>query len=512
MAAVIGRLDPFERVMVALAAASLPVAAIVCLIGGAPVAWVMLTASAAISVAVLAIQLHRGAFFEPITVIAAVGLTSFVARPIQLFVNSRDLLSFYYEPSSVNRLLRTETQEIALFVTRDLREGLEPALTRAMAAVTIFLALVVVGYLLPPGRKLAGRLTRVARGDAGRGDVQVIVALCLLIAFIGQVAVFVKVGGPSGAANNMLHQKVLNSGLAYQVLLGFGTIALLVWAAWAQPATKRAKWAFGLITFEVCAYYAIAGTRTRVFLSLLMIGVVTHYLWRPWRLRAVLAGVLLVVVFAAGLLGVRQATSRESIGEALSSAPAYIVDPRGILNDTTEFDGVFLATTVVGSPHHYRHKAPFKYGEGLLDAFHSYVPHRIDPNKPESGDVAFRKLVWGNELAAGRPITVIGDLWYDFGFPGVVVGSLLFGLVARALLGLVAGRKGDPGYEYRVVLYATGLVVLYMELITTYSVAIGFVITFVLPFLVAMHLIRPFSERIGRQVAGSRIRSRAGAA
>ena len=53
---------------------------------------------------------------------------------------------------------------------------------------------------------------------------------------------------------------------------------------------------------------------------------------------------LMVVVFAAGLLGVRQATERETIGEALGSAPAYIVDPRGVLNDMTEFDGVFTAT------------------------------------------------------------------------------------------------------------------------------------------------------------------------
>ena len=61
------------------------------------------------------------------------------------------------------------------------------------------------------------------------------IGACLLIALAGQVAVMVKVGGPSDAANNMLHQKVLDTGLAYQTLLGFGTAGLLVWAAWMPP-------------------------------------------------------------------------------------------------------------------------------------------------------------------------------------------------------------------------------------------------------------------------------------
>ena len=130
-----------------------------------------------------------------------------------------------------------------------------------------------------------------------------------------------------------------------------------------------------------------------------------------------------MVVFASGLLGVRQATTDKPIGEALSSAPKYVLDPRGVLNDMTEFDGIFTATTVIGSPHEYRSPAPFQYGKGILAAFHSYVPARIDPDKPDSGDVEFRKLVWGAEQAAGRPYTVIGDFWNDFGFSGVVVGS-----------------------------------------------------------------------------------------
>ena len=53
------------------------------------------------------------------------------------------------------------------------------------------------------------------------------------------------------------------------------------------------------------------------------------------------------------------------------------------------------------------------------------------------------------------------------------------------------------------MLYALGLVVFYMELTTTYAVALGFVITFGLPLLAAMYLIRPVSERLGRRLVGA---------
>ena len=303
-------LDRVERAAVAVGAAGLLVAALVVAIGGAPVAWVLLAFCGALSAVVLFIQMRRGRFFEPLTVLAAVGLTSFAARPLDLFLSVDDLQSWHFESSDVERLLRIDNQETALFVTRELQEGLEPALTRAIAAVAIFLGLALIGYLLPWGRSLASRLSRVGAGYTGRMDVPVVVGACLLIALVGQIAVLVKVGGLSGAANNMLHQKVLDTGLAYQTLLGFGTVGLLVWAAWSPPRTTRARVAFLAVTLEVCAYYAVAGTRTRVFLSLLAVAVVTHYLWRPWRLRWVVAGFLVVVVFAAGLLGIRQATAR----------------------------------------------------------------------------------------------------------------------------------------------------------------------------------------------------------
>ncbi len=52
-----------------------------------------------------------------------------------------------------------------------------------------------------------------------------------------------------------------------------------------------------------------------------------------------------------------------------------------------------------------------------------------------------------------------------------------------------------------MVLYAIALVVLFTEVVNTYSVAIGFVLTIGVPFLVAIHLLRPLVDRGGGRLA-----------
>jgi hypothetical protein len=495
----IGRI---EQAVLLVAAVSMLTIALVVLASHAPVAWLLLGFTGVVCAAVLVVQLRHERFFEPLTVVAAVAFVSFFLRALQLFANADDLLSYYATGDPLDDYVWLETSETALFVTRELREPLEPALTRAIGAVAIFVTLVMVGYLLPWGRRLGAGLARIGRGGTGEIDLRAVVAVCFAIAALGQALVLVKVGGPVEAANNSMRHSVLRAGLEQHFLIGFGIVGLLIWAAWGRPSSTVGRAAFGIATFEVCAFFAVAGSRTRVLLALGMLVIVVHYLWRRWRPREVVAGVVIIVVLASGLLGVRQATTDRPVGEAIKAAPTYVLDPRGVLNDLNEFDYLFQATTVIGSPHEYRAPSPFQFGKGLWQAVHPFVPAAIDPDRPESRDQEFRKILWGDEQGAGRPYTIVGDFWNDLGFAGVVVGSLIFGVLARAMLGLVSPGAAGSGKEYRVVLYSMGLVLVYVAVTTTYSVTISFLLVIVLPFLLAMHVIRPMTGYLARQLAG----------
>jgi len=504
------RFGGFERGAVVLAGVALVVFALIVWLGGAPVAWLLLGFCGVTSAAAFAIQLRHGRFFEPLTVIAGFALISLSARALQLFIGAKDLLSYYPTADPTDEYLRIETSETAQFATELLKQPLEPSLTRAIGAVAIFIALVVVGYLLPWGPRLGEHLGRVGRRVTRPPNLRALVVACLAIAAVGQVRLLVHVGGPGEALDTSFRHSVLRGGLVDHFLIGFGVVALLIWMAWSPPRSTRARVAFALATLEMCAFFAIAGSRTRVVLLLAMLAIVVHYLWRRWRPLELAGALVVVVLFATALLGVRQATSDKTTGEALGSAPTYLERPEGILNDLNEFDYLFEATTVIGSSDRYHRPAEFQYGNGFWQAVHPFVPGAIDSGKPESRDQEFRKIIWGNKQGEGRPYTIIGDFWNDFGFAGVIVGSLLFGLFSRALLGLVAATPGRPGREFRVILYSMALTLVYIAVSTTYSVTVGFLVIFGLPLLLALFAVRPavdwMAARLGRR---ARARERA---
>src|SRR3954451_16837137 len=319
----------FDRAAVLLAGVTLVFFGIIVLVGGAPVAWLLLGFCGVASAAAFAIQLRHGRFFEPLTVIAGFALISLSGRALQLFIGAKDLLSFYPTGDPTDEYLRIETSEKAQFATELLKQPLEGALTRAIAAVAIFVALVVVGYLLPWGPRLGERLERVGRRVTRPPNLRALVLACLAIAALGQAKLLVKVGGPGEALDTSFRHSVLRGGLVDHFLVGFGVVALLIWMAWSPPGSTRARVAFGLATLEMCAFFALAGSRTRVVLLLGMLAIVVHYMWRRWRPVELVGALPVVVLFATALLGIRQATSDKTTGEALGSAPTYLKRPEG---------------------------------------------------------------------------------------------------------------------------------------------------------------------------------------
>jgi oligosaccharide repeat unit polymerase len=454
------------------------VAASSLLLRDAPASYVLLGVCAAATVPVLVWGVVTGRLLEPLPLLAATCAVMFVLRPLQLIVDWLDLYSYFFPKDPVDSLVLLEGQEVAFFVGRRLEEPIETALARALGACALFLLMALLGYRLVFGRRLAARFARLAERRPAI-NVRAAVGISLVIGLAAQATIIARAGGPAASLESAAGQNALSDSFVLYVLSGFGLAALLIWVAWRQPR-GRLEWAALLFSVAaVCGGWIVAGSRARVFITLLALALVVHFVRRRWRPREMAAAIVVLLAFGSSFVVFRQVADHGSLGDAATAARDHVLDVRVIVNDISYFDHVLYATTIYGN------SRPHEYGEFLLNGARSYLPGKIDPNKPEGGDIVFRKAVWGNQFGAGRPPTAVGDFYIDFGFPGVAVGGLLIGIAARTLLGLLRG--GPAGREYRVAVYAILVLVLYEFVVGTFSIALGFALTLLLPFLVAVH-------------------------
>jgi hypothetical protein len=467
---------------IASGAAAFAFGAAVMLEAGLPLTWLLLAVCATISIVILVQAGRSGRLIEPLPLIALVALVSLTLRPLELLLNETALRHAARAQSGLDTLLSVRHQEIALFVSRGLADPLDQKLALALAACAAFLVAVAFGYRVPLGARLADRLERLG-ADRSQPNVVHAIAACLVIGASAQAIILIQVGGPVAAARGMLTQENFAPAFALFLLANFMVAGLLLWAAWAPPRTGLMRIAFLLLLLEIVLFYALMGSRGRAFVPLVLVVVVSHYLWRPWRVRELVALAVVCVVGSSAYLVLRSATGDVSARAAAGVAVRHAGDPRVFLNDNTAFDGLFQVTALVGSGLAYR------YGGEIVDAIRSYVPHQLDPGKPDGSDITFRRAVWGETVEGGRPFTVLGELYMDFGFAGVVAGGFLLGVVARSLLGLVKHADTESGGEYRVALFAIALTTLYALLVGVYAVALGFAFLLLVPFLLAVHVV-----------------------
>ncbi len=445
---------------------------------GAPAAWAFLAGCALATLPVVVWGIVTGRFLEPLPVLATACSLMFVVRPLQLFLSWPDLYSYFFPRDPGRRLVLLDGQEVAAFVTDRLQGPFEPAVTRAIGACTLFLVVLLLGYRLEAGERAAQTISRL-RGQAAPPNLPAAVAIPLFIGIAAQVAIIARAGGPGESLKNAADQAALSDSFVLFLLSGFAFAGLIVWAAWRRPRTRLEWMAFFGSLLAICAFAVAAGSRSQVFLVLFAVAVVKHFIWNPWRRRELLAGVVVGLAFVSGFLALREYADEGSLGRAASKAPHYMLDERVVLNDITSFDHVLYVTSIYGQTRAHEH------GSFLAGGVRAYVPRAIDPGKPEGGDIVLRRVVWRERFGAGRPPTAVGDLFIDFGYVGVALGALFIGILARALLGLVRGPPA--GRQYRVALYAILLIVLYELVADTFSIAVGIVLTLLLPFVVAVH-------------------------
>lgn len=450
--------------------------ALVAGLGGAWLAWyapsdrqILLVALGVVIPIPVLIRVLRRRFdlFEPITILTVSLATTFFMRPL-------GHIGF----------------DFMKLRTMDITAGFDRALLICLVATIALYA----GYELRLGRTL-GRALRPLPDD-WHNDTAVVCALGLVAVGFALFAVFVLQSGGLGIVMESLQgrgtgdQEVADSSSAYfynGLYLCIPAAILLLYTGLEQRSPLLLGSAALLLLFLV-AFSAPSGGRLWLMVTIIP-AVAIPYLRtgrRPgWRLC--LIGVALV--FFVGITFLRNVRTAE-----LRSRPPQeellrtFTNPGAaweefILGGDTEMFAVIaaMAQTVPSEvPHHH--------GITLGSLLTHWVPRQVWPAKPESADTTLFGYLFPEVRAvtkAGTAPTMFGGFYFDAGYPGLIIGSVVVGVLFRTLYEYFRANRWNQGVQILFAAMLPFVIVLFRGNPTDTMARVAFVIP---PLIVGLWL------------------------
>ena len=380
---------------------------------------------------------HRLDPFEPIAVLSVALFALFVLRPIAHLAYGK-----------------------MTYADLSLDAGFDSALTVAAFGV----AALYCGYAAPAGRRIAQLLRPLP--NAVKPEATTMVAVGLVVIGFLLYAVYIEQVGGLGVAKRLLSGRdplegsITSSGTVYFLFGPFLAIPATLLLFEAAAAKRRALSLLLIALGTGLVVILVAGPRgDRLWLMLLALGVfVLPYLRAQKRPRIRTVAVISLLWFAVGitfLADVRVPIARQ--GSPLELFKKTATNPlRGWHNfvlgaDTEMFSILALETERV--PSSQAHEP----GITLLSLATNWIPRRFYPTKPVTADEKVYTMLLPKQASyskAGTAPSIFGGFYYDSGLVGVLIGSMLFGVLARALYEYLLKYPASAGVR---LLYASTL-------------------------------------------------------
>jgi oligosaccharide repeat unit polymerase len=286
----------------------------------------------------------------------------------------------------------------------------------------------------------------------------------LVIGFGGLLAgaLFMRQGGPAALIHSAgsLHT---NQGSGFYGQLGIWMlegVALYAFAAILRDqGTNREAKRVLLVSAPLAAIYTLAlGSRGFIAFGLLAAAVIYLRLRTP-ALRTVALTIAAALILAAGLeftAIVRTNAASTDLGTAVSRTLETPV-PAFQTADLSVFDDFVAMQEVVPS------SISDLDGNSLLQIPAALAPRALWPGKPQPIDNLVSEYLYPG-ATAGTPITMQGELYWNFGMPAVALGSLLIGILMGWSMALLFRRE-----PLSLILYA----VLYASVFALLTRALG---------------------------------------
>jgi hypothetical protein len=444
--------------------------------------WALIVAMAVVTAIPFVVRAVQRKFdpFDPILIFALGIAVIFVARPITELTNNM--------------------QDYAGYFTR-------PGFNGAMTIVLVGTASLYVGYALPVGRRWAER----ARTPSSSWDVDLAVRFASRMLVFGAFLYLLNAAATGGigqaleffigrgATSDAVQSK--SSGWLYLGPYLTLPASLLLLSAWQRTRSRKSLALFLLSLTIGLAITVPRGDRTYVLALLLPLLVL-----RPLRQRRRPRPLAIVVSLVVGILAInflqiyRNVTNRSHASQTLTSAFSHPLSPIHTLligPDVSFFSVLELQDEI------QPHQLPFDPGATPLSILAGPIPSLIWKNKPQAAAVPVTVYLFYQQALiskASNDPAMFGDMYADYGFPTLVLYSVLVGIALRALYVYLRRHERVIGVQLAFASCIPLMIILLRGALTD-TIARSIVLT--VPLLVAWRVCsRPPGDRIPRMRSG----------
>lgn len=217
----------------------------------------------------------------------------------------------------------------------------------------------------------------------------------------------------------------LAGGYYWQLLIQLGLIACLTWLASDLTATNQPLF-WGCIGVSLLNIFTISGSRSSVIYPIVM-GLLV-WLLRERKISLIKIGTIaLVAIFLIGLLGNFRASTfsgeidwKTLVGASTSESSTLSTGLDELASRSGAYDGVFPILA------HVPNQVDFIHGSSYLAVLTLPIPKALWAAKP--GLIDSRVGMSFFNVNYGMPTSAVGEAFWNFGIPGIVVIFLLFGV------------------------------------------------------------------------------------
>ncbi len=195
---------------------------------------------------------------------------------------------------------------------------------------------------------------------------------------------------------------------------------------------KKKIWSIlGLVTLVMgilnLIYPIIENIRTNALYVMINTGLIIYYLNQGIKIKDLIKVVAVASVILFIMTTLRSANNTKRTVTEVSS------NPLAIMVGTTNFCGVDKTAQIInGVPG----KLPYQFGESLIYWLVSPIPRTWWPEKPAiSYGLIIGEKIYGkrdeNDPGGGIPPGFVAELYLNFGYPGIILGMFLMGLLFK---------------------------------------------------------------------------------